>query len=237
MTRFWQVEYHHFTVPTALLADSPRWTGVERLAKCGAVVGKAYSEALRVGDIVEARTSWARFVLRPTVTAFDPGTEPMTADLGMGEVHEVPPPPLAWLQLPDQERRRHALEHLHGLLLELGAARGWPLEPFEAARARVLAGGIAFSVTSTPKSSPDRRHRAQLSMELDGEGDAWMTLAVIDRDGDGNQVFGPFPTSESVRNFNAAKRTLKWLSAEEVSVTPWPVEPPSGLDRAHTFRL
>lgn len=237
MTRFWHVEYHHLEWPTALLMESPQFSDVERLAKCGAVIGKAYSQALRAGDAVEAKTSWARFVFNPSMSTFEPGSEPMASDLGLGEVHEVPPPPTAWLQLPDRERRRNFLEHLHGLLSQLGVTRGWPEGPFEAARDRVLSEGIAFSLTATPKSSPDRRHRAQLTMELDGWGDAWLRLVVTDRSGGLRQEFGPLPTGESVRNFNAAKRSLKWLSTEQVSVTPWPIDPPRELGRVHTFSI
>ncbi len=238
VTKFWQVEFYHSPWPTDLLTRDVRWTVSERLAKCSAAVGKAYSEALREGDPVEAATSWGRFIFDEGATEFRHGTVAATTDLGMGEVHFVPPPPARWLDLPDRERRSVLLDLLHDLLLQLADARGWPHAPFEAARERVLVDGLGFSLVSPPKSSPDRRHKAHITMRIDGDGDAWLDVVIVDREGQEAARSAPAPTGESVRNFNAAKASLKWLTSSSVTVRPWPIEPPpSGYRRAVTVRL
>lgn len=228
------MEFHHSEWPTARLEGDGRWTAAGRLAKCSAAVSKAFSEALRDGPPVEAKTSWGRFIFDEAVTSFRPGDVPAS----MGEVHYVPPPPSDWLGLPDLSRRSELLDLLHGLLLQLAEARSWPQAPFEAAKQRVLAQGLAFSLVSPAKSSPDRRHKAHLDMHIDGDGEAWLQLVVLDREAQEVAKSELAPTAESIRNFNAATKTLKWLTASSVTVAPWPVDPPpSGYRRAITVRL
>jgi hypothetical protein len=201
----------------------------------------AYSQALRSGQPVEAKTSWGRFVLTDGARPFDPHDEPATASLGEGEVHEVPPPPLALLDLPDEERRRALLHFLHKHLLILARKRQWPTGPFDAAHAAVLDGGIRFQLASAPKSSPDRRHRVSVDMEIDGAGDAWLHLTVVDRDGDVVHTSPPLMTDVSVRNFNAVKRNLRWADATTVVVDTWPLDESrfewAQIERFYTARL
>ena len=85
MRRFWQVDFHPLEPPTQVLMRTAqfaaRFEGLERLTKCGTLVTMAYSQALRSGEPVEAKTSWGRFMLREDARPFDPHDEPATASL------------------------------------------------------------------------------------------------------------------------------------------------------------
>jgi hypothetical protein len=230
MVRFWQVDFFPMEAHTAVIEAHPFWvlTPAKRLAKCGTAVTRAYSQALRTGPPVEAKTSWGRLVFTPDAPPFAPSSIPALGSLGMGEIHEVPPPRLSLLDLPDHDRRRGLLEFLHEHLLGLAAALGWDTRPFEEAREAVLAGGLRYVLRSPLKTSPDRRHRAGVTLEVDGNGDAWLELRVIDGEGHVVHTSPPLMTHESERGFNAVRRTVHWSSRTTVSVDPWPLDEPFG---------
>jgi hypothetical protein len=226
MIRFWRVDFYPMDAHTALIEAHPSWvfTPVKRLAKCGTAVTRAYGQALRAGPPVEAKTSWGRFIFTPDAPPFAPSSVPALGTLGMGEVHEVPPPPLSLLDLPDHDRRLGLMEFLHGNLLCLAAALGWDTRPFEEARQAVLAGDLRYVLRSPLKASPDRRYRAGVTMEVDGNGDAWLELQVIDRDGLAVHTSPPLMTHESERGFNAVRRTLHWSDRTTVTVDAWALD-------------
>src|SRR4051794_24584077 len=133
MPRFWQVDFYPMEAHTAVIEAHRNWTfpPVQRLAKCGTVITRAYSEALRSRAPVEAKTSWGRFIFMPDARPFAASEPAATASLGEGEIHEVPSPPLSLLDLPDQERRVGLLDCLHELLVQLAEVRGWDRQPFD----------------------------------------------------------------------------------------------------------
>lgn len=188
------------------------------------MVTALYSRQLQAGTELVARTTWGRFILREDGRAFQPGDSPALGDLGMGEVHEVPAP-MHLLQLPDDRRRRGILDFLHEQMLTLADARGWESAPLQNAYECVIESGIDYRLVGPAKSSPDRKHRATLSMTIDGVGDAWLTVTIDDRSGDVIYAGPPIATDETERNFNAAKRSVRWLDNRRVRVEPWPIEP------------
>lgn len=215
---------------TAVVEAHPHWvlTPIQRLAKCGTAVTRAYSQALRSGPPAEAKTPWGRFIFTPDAPPFEPGDVPALGSLGMGEIHEIPPPPLSLLDLPDRDRRCALLDFLHERLLRLAAARDWDARPFDEARQTVLAGDLRYVLRSPLKASPDRRHRAGVTMEVDGNGDAWLELTVVDNAGTVVHTSPPLMTHESERGFNAVRRTLRWLDRATVTVDAWPLDEPLG---------
>ncbi|SFL71519.1 hypothetical protein [Geodermatophilus ruber] len=230
VVRFWQVDFYPMEAHTAVIEAHPRWvlTPVKRLAKCGTAVTRAYSQALRTGPPVEAKTSWGRFVFTPDAPPFAPSRVPALGSLGMGEIHEVQPPPLSLLDAPDYDRRLGLLTFLHEHLLRLAAALDWYTQPFEQARLAVLASDLRYVLRSPMKASPDRRHRAGVTMEVDGNGDAWLELAVLTQAGDVVHTSPPLMTHESERGFNAVRRTIHWSSRTTVTVDAWPLDDPFG---------
>jgi hypothetical protein len=220
---------------TALIEAHPcwDWTPVKRLAKCGSAVTRAYSQALSSGPPVEAKTHWVRLIFTPDAPPFQPGDVPALE----GEIHEVPPPPLSLLGLFDRDRRLGLLEFLHEHLLRLAAVRDWDTRPFEQARQTVVAGDFRYVLRSPLKASPDRRHRAGVTMEVDGNGDPWLALTVVD---DARTVVHTSPqlmTHESERGFNAVRRTLRWLDRSTVAVDAWPLKELFGPERGGRYTV
>ena len=237
MRRFWQVDFYPMEAHTAVIEAHPHWTlpSVQRLAKCGTVVTRAYSEALRTGPPAEAKTSWGRFIFTPDARPFAPSKIEATASLGEGEIHEVPPPPLLLLDLPDRERRVGLLQYLHELLLQLAEVRGWDRRPFDKARETVIAGDLRYVLQSPLKASPDRRHQAGVTLEVDGNGDAWLWLRVTTRAGEVVHTSEPLMTHLSTKSFNAVRRSLHWLSPATVSVDAWPLDEPFGPEAGSLY--
>jgi hypothetical protein len=155
----------------------------------------------------------------------------------MGEIHEVPPPPLSLLDLSDRDRRVGLLNFLHERLLRLAAARHWDTYPFEAARQSVLAGDLRYVLRSPLKASPDRRHRAGVKMEVDGNGDAWLELTAIDDAGQVVHTSPPLMTHESERGFNAVRKTLRWLDRTTVAVDAWALNDLFGPERGGEYSV
>lgn len=231
MIKFWHISFD----PKAWRSDDPRLTDWERMSKCGTVVAKAYSEALRTGEPVPARTSWGKFNLSPRLEEFVRGTFAMSD--GLGELHGVPCPPTAdVLALPDFERRALLLDVLYTSAVALAEDRGWPTAPFEAARQAVLDAGLRFRLESAPKSAPDRKHKARLEFEIDGRGDGWLQLIVTTRDGTEIRRSPALYTDTSIRHWNACRRTLRWSDSAHVSVDHWPLDEPFG-PTDHVFEL
>jgi hypothetical protein len=73
------------------------------------------------------------------------------------------------LDLPDRERRLGLLDFLHDHLLRLAASLNWDPQPFKQARETVIDGDLRYVLRSPLKASPDRRHRAGVTLEVDGK--------------------------------------------------------------------
>lgn len=231
------MDFHPHEAPTAWLVAEGLLTPLIRLKQCGNVVTRAYSQRLRSGPPIEAKTSWGRFIFSPEARPFAPSGYAMSASDGMAEIHEVPPPPLGWLDLPDLERREALLGFLHEHLLTLGTSLHWELEPLHLAHESLLSDGIEYSLTTPAKSSPDRRHAAFAHMHCDGAGDYWLRLVVTDRAGQLVAQSPPLDAGGGLRSFNAAKKTLRWLDKGTVTVTAWPDAAWSKYSKPHVLRL
>ena len=194
-------------------------TTADLFAKCATAVAKRYSLALDAGEPLVAKTSWARFVPtdmpRPEPFA---GLVPMTADLG-GEVHEVPYDP-AVLTLPDHERRQAVLDWLHGNLLGLAAALYWHTGPLDAAYEACLRDGCRFQQQGTPKANPNRRYRAHVEFEIDGNGDGWSWAVITDRAGTVVATSDRRDSPASITSSGRIRRSLHWQGAEATWI-PW----------------
>lgn len=187
------------------------------MVKCGTVVSKAYSAALSKGDPVTARASWCRFILKPGLREFDP-TDVVMSD-GLGEVHDVPCKPTNEVfAMSDFERREFFLELLHSNALILARRRGWTTAPLEAARSEVIADDLRFR-RSIAKFNPGRKLKARLDYEIDGNGDASLQVTVEDRAGVDIYQSSQMYAEDTVAAWNASKRTLHWVTQDEIVVT------------------
>lgn len=222
MVRFTQlrsVDMNALIPPSRLCAEKPhRWTAADRFAKCGAVVTELYSRHLDEGEPVPAQTSWVRLVPDERVAQAGFGDTAMSD--GLGEVHEVPFDPTV-LELPDQKRRLAILEFVHENLLALASRRAWPTAPFEEAYRACLADGLRLELVGATKSSPDRRRRARARYTLDGNGDGWTVVEILDRTGDVVGRSEPFDSPWVSRGFGRIKKTLRWQDGTSVSLVPW----------------
>jgi hypothetical protein len=203
--------------PSRLL---PQTTGsAERFAKCATVVTKLYSLHLDAGAPLVAKTSWARFIPTEMPGPASFSDVPMTADLGLGEVHEVPYDP-AVLALPDAARRLAILNWLQDNLLQLARALGWAVGPLEAAYQACRRDNCELRQSGTPKASPDRRYRARVEFEIDGDGDGWSWVVVTDRAG---AVVARGERRDSDATLTASgrvRRSLRWQD-DQVTWIPW----------------
>lgn len=221
MKRFWRVDFW----PKEWPSDDPRLTQKNRLSKCGTVISKAYSEALRTGAPVPARSTWGRFVLNSKLNAFQPGD----VIFDDGEVHSIPGLPLELLDAPDMVRRAAFLDLLHDSCLMLAQARSWPSEPFISAREKVIDEGLRFHRISPSKVNRSRKLEAHLDFEIDGWGDAWTKVVVVERARDVEiHSSPPLYSHASVKAWNAIRRTLRWTGSTEISFDHWPGEEPFG---------
>ena len=135
------------------------------------------------------------------------------------------------------DRQRGLLQFLHKHLMLLGQARGWDTGPLKIAYDEVARASGRYEVVAPPKSSPDRRHKAQLRLNVDDRGDAWLTVAVLDRAGATITTSPPMLTYETLSNFNAIKRTLAWQGPDRLTVDPWPLGAPQRLGGVQTVTL
>jgi hypothetical protein len=207
-SRFWATD------PIGMRADEGA-----RFAKYATVVGELYSVHLENGPTLPARTSWARFV--PTNLR---GTRPftgtaMTQDLGMGEVHEVPYDPDI-LGLPDERRRFAILDWLQDNLLALAASLAWPTGPLDVAYEACRRDGCRLHRAGEPKSSRNRRYKAHIGYEIDGDGDAWSWATITTTDGRHLATSDRHDSYPGYRTLRRASQSLRWQD-DGVTWTPW----------------
>ncbi|MFD0522305.1 hypothetical protein [Paractinoplanes durhamensis] len=182
---------------------------------------KLYSLHLDTGAPLLAQTSWARFIpveMSVSGAARFSGVA-MTASLGLGEVHDAPYDP-AVLELPDHERRPAILDWLQDHLLQLAASLDWDTGPLEAAYQACLRDGCRFRQTGAPKASADRRYRAHVEFEIDGEGDGWSWVEVKDPAGAVILRSERRDSPASITASGRVRRSVRWQGAE-VTWMPW----------------
>ncbi|MEU8820194.1 hypothetical protein [Actinoplanes sp. NPDC048796] len=180
MIRLRSVDTNPVMVPARSLRHP--LTDAGRYAKCATVVTELFSEHLAGGPPLIAKTSWVRFL--PTDLDGPAAISPLhaTSALGLGEVHEVPYDRKV-LDLPDDDRRRAILDWLRDHMLALGSGLNWDPGPIEAAYEACLRDGCRYRRTGAAKASPNRRWKAHVEFEIDGDGEAWSWLVVTDRAG------------------------------------------------------
>jgi hypothetical protein len=179
-----------------------------------ACVTELYSRHLALGEPVHSPEWWWRYTnpLEDLPDGFPCPPKP-NAPGGFGLAAAI-------MELPDMDRRRAALDVLQFNLLRDAPRIGWNTEPLITAYEACLADGLQLTLTSNPKASPDRRHRATLTYTIDGNGDAWTTIRVEDREGEQTSVGGPWPSTCESRYFSQIARTLTWIDRTTVMVDP-----------------
>lgn len=87
------------------------------------------------------------------------------------------------LDLPRTERASGYLEWLHGIMVRLARFRGWDEEPLQQAHRFCLERGLTATFESPRRQSPDRQHKAILTLNIDPDGIRHLTITVQDRAG------------------------------------------------------
>ena len=189
-------------------------TVADRFAKYATVVTEAYQLHLADQDPIPARSSWVRLI-----PDNESGRLPLSGyDSEFGEAHHVPFDPSV-VDLADRARRRQILDWVQASLLSLAASLRWPTAPLVAAYDACLAGGIQVAAAGPAKSSPDRRHRAHVAFEIDGNGDGWSWLII---DGpDGRQQSERVDTPPALRAARRSFKSVRWEGSSVVSFQPW----------------
>lgn len=215
--RLRSIDTHSLELPSRFIP--PHAGPAERYAKCATVVAKLYSLHLDAGAPLVAKTSWARFIPTDMPGPASFSGVAMTADLGLGEVHEVPYNP-AVLALPDAARRRAVLDWLQDNLLQLAAALDWDTGPLEATYRACRRDDCELRQSGTSKASPDRRYRARVEFEIDGNGDGWSWAVVTDRAGAEVACSERRDSPATLTASGRVRRSLRWQDGQ-VTWTPW----------------
>ncbi|XVV08704.1 hypothetical protein ACQP2X_28085 [Actinoplanes sp. CA-131856] len=230
MRRIRSVDTNPVLDPTRLLTRA--LSDADRYAKCATVITELFSDHLDRGVPLVAKTNWIRFL--PTdmdEPAFFTGM-PATASLGLGEVHDVPYDRRV-LDLPDGERRLAILDWLREHMLALAATLGWDTVPIEEAYRACRRDDCRYLRVGAAKASPDRRRKAHVEYEIDGDGDAWSWVVVTDRAGLTRQVGERWDATPGVLASRRVPRSVRW-DGDTVTWTPWTddVAPPGIGGRA-----
>lgn len=192
-------------------AEDPR---SDALAKSARRVSERYSELIADHDIRARAAVYQIFPHLASAESSDVELVVFTDWLGTSEGARVDLP-ASVDALDGYGRALLALEITHQACLALGGVLGWPTEPFEQARATLLAEGLAPVWHGPWKSSPDRRLRARVAQRIndDGVADVWVELA--DRDGPLGR--GPFAPGEGdLAAFGRAIKALRWKGSSTV---------------------
>jgi hypothetical protein len=67
--------------------------------------------------------------------------------------------------------------------------------------------------------------KAYVEYEIDGDGDAWSTLYVVDRDGHARQL-GRWDSFPDRRSFRAVAKSHRWAGSGALQFVPWASELP-----------
>lgn len=116
-----------------------------------------------------------------------------------------------------EERKRIALDTIHQGALAVASSLGWPLEPFETAYKGVVERNYVNEWTwpKSPKSSPDRKHKAYLQCLHEHDGFyAW----IVVEDKKGSKLVKEFAFKELPSEFSFVPKLGKliWSSNERV---------------------
>ena len=190
-------------------------------------------------DPVPALTWWIR--LKPVddpslVVGF--GDRPAQVAWGMGEVFDVLLDPSILAMPPDQRPPRY-LDWLHGNLLQLAEARGWPTAGFEQAHSGCVEDGLLLAWQGPAKTSANRRLKAVPGYRFDQNGDCWATVTVSVPSGDPIAVGGPWDCYPEFGYFKKSARSIRWLSSSTVHIATWPPDLARAwkVDADHTLNL
>ena len=119
-------------------------------------------------------------------------------------------------------RAQLVLEVVHGAMLRLAEARGWPISDLEAARAHVEHHEARFVWTGAATSSPDRRHTARPVYRLMDDGYGRVVLEVRRRADEvlvaRSEEALAFSTLEG---FQRSARTMRWRDKNTVELVPY----------------
>jgi hypothetical protein len=118
------------------------------------------------------------------------------------------------------QKKEMALEALHEGVLAVCADRGWPAEPFGEAERKVRElNFVNRGIWKKPKSSPNRRLRAEIEYEYELDR---FTITLVVRTRDGSEVKRALLVEETPDEFIFDKHLgrLEWLSNFEVALVP-----------------
>ncbi|NUP81017.1 MAG: hypothetical protein HOV96_26070 [Nonomuraea sp.] len=214
-TRISSIDTNPRMSPSRMMTTSgDQLTVADRFAKYATVVTEAYQLHLAEQDPIEARSSWVRLI--PDNKS---GRVPLSGyDWEVGEVHQVPFDPSV-VDLADSARRHAILDWLQDSLLSLAASLHWPTAPLVAAYNACLANGVQLVAAGPAKSSPDRRHRAHVAFEIDGNGDGWSWL-IVDSPG-GREQSERVDAPPALRAARRSFKSVRWEDSSVVSFQSW----------------
>ena len=126
----------------------------------------------------------------------------------------------AFAEASSHQKKELALEALQEGVLAVCAEWGWPTGPFEEAERRVRE--LRFvnrGIWKKPKSSPNRRLRAEIEYEYELDR---FTITMVIRGRDGTEVKRELLVEETPSEFVFDKHLgkLEWLSNSEVVLVP-----------------
>lgn len=201
-------------------------------AQCSPVY-TLFTHALHAGERkILATASWTRLFLTVDPPTIEPEIRPTYRSLGPCFVADAREPAdnfgfsdggevqidIELLAVPPDERGERYLDWLQDLLLRLARARGWDERPLLDARRYCLDREVRARFDGARRRSPDRRHTASLTLEIDPDGRRHLTITATDRAGEvvGTETTTLAPFACGFHEWRAVQRRLRWTSPTTV---------------------
>lgn len=116
-----------------------------------------------------------------------------------------------------QDRAERYLGWLHSVLCKAAKWRNWDEQPLRNARQFCIDRGLKAHFDSPVRQSPDRKHKAVLSLDIDEDGWRHLTITIRDRGGQvvavSAQKFRPFALD--FYTWRSTRNQFRWVSAVE----------------------
>jgi hypothetical protein len=209
------------------LDDAPR---TQEFAAGCRTMAELYSLTLaRAKEPIKATVSWARIFLDRRVQPGAPSLIPDEPPDGYGFSDGMRCAP-AILEVEASLRPLRYLKWLHERMLELARARQWDETVLHQAFQDCVDAELTLVLTSKPRSSPDRRHRATITLRMDAEGTGSIMLTIADRVG-AERGRTTISNVCSVDDFRRVANHLRWENS--VEVTSGYVHPIVGIPGLH----
>ena len=193
----------------------------DRMCRISRALCEVYSEEVRAH-----RVAMHCSILRISAVDYPPGRQ----DWGWAKYVSGAQDSMEWGHICAPERfssweavaaKTWVLDAVHSIAVQMAEYRGLDPEPFEAARAAVLAAGFAYRLDGAWKSAPGRRLRARPRYWLHDDGFGRAVVEVSDPTGTvvaQTPQFLTFTTSEGMRR---SARTLRWVQPRRLQFIPF----------------